>query len=656
MTALVDLGHDVRGRSSWPPEPPEPPEPPGRRLAPPLWSCHESPRRGYPVKTSIATVCVSGTLEQKIEAIATAGFDQIEIFEPDLVACPLSPREIGALVREHGMEISLYQPFRDLEAVGDEVFARNLERLRASAELMNELGAELLLLCSNVGTASDPRPETAVSQLRQAADVAAEFGIRIAYEALAWGTYVDDYRVAWDLVHQVDHEALGICLDSFHILSKNQPLEPISEIPGEKIFILQLADAPLLSLDQLSWSRHHRVYPGEGQFPLAEFVGRSVEAGYDGVLSLEIFNDLFRQADPLLTARDGWRSLAWIESEARQWLAGQSATIPVDTLGQLAPVAEPEAITFVELRGPRDHNLVETLDFFGFQRVGAHQSKLIELWSHGGARVIINPGADHSSSPRVAGIGFAADNLDQAVTRARQLGLQPLARASQPGEAEIVGFHSPDGTEVYLDRLDEQGLPQWWSEFSPQPAEDSGVITGIDHVNLAQPWHYFDSAVLFYTSLLSLRAQESLELAAPLGLVRSQVMRSTSGSVRLALNVFPPQDDPAHAGPPAQHIAFATSDIFSLARRAQERGIDLLPVGDNYYRDLEARLGLPPQTVRELQSLHLLYDRDAGGEFFHFYTRTFGGLFFEVVQRRGDYEGYGAPNAPIRLAAQHRSR
>lgn len=608
------------------------------------------------MKKSIATVCISGTLEEKIDAIAEAGFSDIEIFEPDLLACPLSPREIGELVRERGLTISLYQPFRDLEAVSDELFEQNLERLRGTCELMVELGCDLLLLCSNVATASDPSPETWVTQLRRAAELAKSYGIRIAYEALAWGTYVDDYRRAWDIVARVDHDNLGICLDSFHILSKGHPLAPIADIPGDKIFILQLADAPQMSLDQLSWSRHHRVYPGEGQFPVAEFVARSIQAGYAGVLSLEIFNDLFRQANPRVTAQDGWRSLAWIESEARQWLIDNGSDDVGSSLRLLPRVREAHAITFVELRGARDHGLIDTLSFFGFDRVGTHHTKLVELWSHGGARIIINPGGDLVGHPYVAGLGFAVDDLDNAVERAKALGLKPSERKADPGDAEIVGFTSPDGTEVFVDQVDANGSPPWLSEFSDSPPSTNAVITGIDHVNLAQPWHYFDSAVLFYTSLIALRAQESLEVAAPLGLVRSQVMRNSAGSVRLALNVFPPRESDGEAIPAAQHIAFHTNDIFSLAVDAQSRGIELMPVGANYYRDLETKLGLESTKVDELQALNILYDRDGKGEFFHFYTRNFGGLFLEVVQRTGGYEGYGAPNAPIRLAAQHRSR
>ena len=60
--------------------------------------------------------------------------------------------------------------------------------------------------------------------------------------------------------------------------------------------------------------------------------------------------------------------------------------------------------------------------------------------------------------------------------------------------------------------------------------------------------------------------------------------------------------------------------------------------------------------MTEFRELDLLYDRDAGGDFVHFYTRTVGTVFFEFVQRRGRYDGYGAENAPVRLAAQRAHR
>ena len=124
-------------------------------------------------------------------------------------------------------------------------------------------------------------------------------------------------------------------------------------------------------------------------------------------------------------------------------------------------------------------------------------------------------------------------------------------------------------------------------------------------------------------------------------------MRTQDGAVRLPLNV-PPWGSPSMA----QHVAFACDDVIALARLARDHGLPFLPVPDNYYDDLAARFGLPHETAAELRDLGLLYDRDDAGFFVHLYTRTVGNVFLEVVERRGDYEGYGASNAPVRLAAQ----
>ena len=72
-------------------------------------------------------------------------------------------------------------------------------------------------------------------------------------------------------------------------------------------------------------------------------------------------------------------------------------------------------------------------------------------------------------------------------------------------------------------------------------------------------------------------------------------------------------------------------------------------------RDLEARFGLAPDMLDALRAENLLYDRDEGGEYFQVYSQTSSeGFFFEIVERRGPYRGYGAANAPVRIAAQKR--
>ena len=80
----------------------------------------------------------------------------------------------------------------------------------------------------------------------------------------------------------------------------------------------------------------------------------------------------------------------------------------------------------------------------------------------------------------------------------------------------------------------------------------------------------------------------------------------------------------------------------------------MLPIGANYYDDLDARYDLPPDLLARLKAHNILFDQDAAGQFFQLDSRPFGdGLFFEIVQRTDHYDGYGAP-APLRIAAQAR--
>ena len=100
------------------------------------------------MKTSIATVSLGGSLREKLEAIAAAGFDGVEIFETDILAHDGPPQDVGQMVRDLGLEVVALQPFRDFEGMPEPKRARGFERARRKFELMNELGTQRLLVLS----------------------------------------------------------------------------------------------------------------------------------------------------------------------------------------------------------------------------------------------------------------------------------------------------------------------------------------------------------------------------------------------------------------------------------------------------------------------------------------------------------------------------
>ena len=580
------------------------------------------------MKTSIATVSLSGSLVEKLHACAAAGFDGVEIFEPDLIAGDHSPEAIRQLARRLGLSLDLYQPLRDLEGVDDTVFADNLRRAGATFATAQRLGIDTVLVCSNVATATVDSDEVSADQLRRIGEVAAGYGVRIAFEALAWGRFIDDYRRAWRVVELADHPNVGVCLDSFHVLSRGHDPSAIENIPGDRIFYLQLADAPALSMDVLSWSRHHRLFPGEGSFDLAGFVRHTLAAGYTGPLSLEVFNDTFRQTDPGHTAVHALRSLVWLEDQVAH------------TLTDAKP---PTGFDFVEIKAEDTSEVEVLLTQLGFTPRGRHRTKPVSLWSAGAARVVLNEQQARDQVPHVAAIGLQVPDADATSRRAAELMAPKAYRRTYAAEQSLGAAVAPDGTEMFWSTA-----PAWVAEFEGG-LPDTGPEMVIDHIAMTQPWQTAEDAVLFLTSVFGLSAGQPAEVPGPTGLVRSQVMHNADRSVRLPQNVAPHILD--GAGLP-QHVAFGCADVLALARSARTAGLPFLDIPDNYYDYLSGRFGLAEDTVAELRELNLLYDRSADGHFIHFYTRTVGTVFLEFVQRFGGYDGYGTDNAPVRLAAQ----
>lgn len=627
-----------------------------------------------PLRTAIATVCISGTLEDKLVAAAAAGFDGVEIFEPDFVVSASSATEVRQRCADLGLSIDLYQPFRDLDSTDPEQFALNLRRADRKFDVMEELGTDLILVCSAVSPTAVDDNAVIADQLHQLSERAQQRGVRISYEALAWGTHVNTYDRSWDIVAAADHPALGICLDSFHILSRGSDPAGIEKIPGEKIFFLQLADAPFMNMDILQWSRHYRLFPEQGSFDLPAFLGHVLAAGYTGPLSLEVFNDVFRQSDPGRAAVDAHRSLlALYESTVGSVPLDRAGAVATSgpgavtvTARQVPPAPELGGFAFAELAvdeqsGPA---VAGTLSALGFAHSGQHRSKPVQLWSQGDARVLLNAARgldEHPTGAAVAAIGFETPDPAGAAERAQAMLAPLLPRRVGTGEADLSAVAAPDETSVFFCRTGAEDSASWIGDFDPVPdAGAAGVgVRGIDHVALTQPYDRFDEAALFFRTVLGLPIRHSSEIAAPFGLVRNRTAANADGSVRIGMTVSvlrrggrwkPGVTDP-------QHVAFATDDILAVARAAAAAGAPVLPVPPNYYDDLDARFALAADRLALIRELNVLYDRNSDGEFWHFYTAVLGGrVFFEVVQRVGGYDGYGELNSPVRMAAHRRQR
>ncbi|MBD3763593.1 MAG: sugar phosphate isomerase/epimerase and 4-hydroxyphenylpyruvate domain-containing protein [Rhodobacterales bacterium] len=617
------------------------------------------------MQTSIATVSISGSFRDKLAAIAAAGFDGIEIFEQDFIASDIAPRDVGAMVRDHGLTITLFQPFRDFEGLPEPHRSRAFARAARKFDLMTQLGTDLMLVCSSVHPAAMGGVDRMAQDFRDLGDLARAHGVRVGFEALCWGRTVNDHRDAWEVVRRADDPHVGLILDSFHTLARGIPPDSIRAIPGDRIFFVQLADAPAIPMDLLYWSRHFRNMPGEGDLDITAFLRAVAATGYAGPLSLEIFNDQFRAGLPRLVARDGHRSLIQATDRVRRAEPALAVDPPA-----FPPPARVDGIEFVEFATSADEApAVEGfLAAAGFAPVGGHVSKQVAVWRQGAITVLVNTetqGFAHTAyvahGTTVSEIALKLPDAAAAAARATALGADRLNPAPGPGELSIPAFRGVGGGLIrLLDDGPDLG-PIWQADFRLTGADTAGAgLTRIDHIGQTMPYDEMLGWALFYTAIFDGAKAPMVDVIDPDGLVRSQAVQS--GGLRVTLNGAEARRTLAGRfvadsfGAAVQHIALATDDIFATAADLARRGFPVLPIGANYYDDVEARFGLAPALAARLRAANVMYDEDAGGQFFQLYSLTGpGGLFLEIVQRQGNYAGYGAPNAPFRIAAQKRA-
>ena len=616
------------------------------------------------LRWSIASVCMGGALEGKLAAAAKAGFRAVELFENDLTFFSGKPRDARRMADDLGLEIVALQPLRDFEAMPEPLRSRNFERAARKLELMDELGARLLCLCSNVSPEAIDDPSRAAADLAELADLARRRGMRLGYEALAWGRHVKDWTAAWDIVRTADRDNLGIVLDSFHICARRNPIEPIAALPADRIALVQVADAPALVMDPLSLSRHYRCYPGQGDYPIVDYLDAVTRAGYRGPLSLEIFNDQFRGAAAAAIAVDGMRSLR-AAGEALSERRAARGEAPLADLPALPPAPVVERVEFVEFAASdADANaLVALIEGLGFHRVGRHRSKDVELYSQGAINLVVNrerEGFAHSFSllhgPSVCALALRVDDIGKALERASALECKSYIGRIGRGEASVPAVAGVEGSLIYFIG---PGDLEWRDDFllgDGQPVQ--GLLRTVDHLSNVVRRGEFLSWSLFYRTVLGLLPEPQVEIADPHGAFFSRSLRSASNEIRIALNIGEGGATgvsrflDAFGGAGFQQIALSTDDIFAAVEAARARGVAFLPIPDNYYDDLATRFEIAPDRLARMRAHGVLYDRIRDGEFLHIYTRTFEErFFFEIVERR-NYDLFGATNTPVRLAAQ----
>ena len=569
------------------------------------------------------------------------GFKGVEIFENDFLVHDLKPKEIKKMVYDYGLEISLFQPFRDFEGMPEPYRSRAFDRAKKKFDVMNELGAKTILICSNTSNLALGGIDRAADDFNELGEIAKVRDIFIGYEALAWGKYISDHRDAWEIVRRANHKHVGIILDSFHTLSKGINLDTITSIPKEKIFIVQIADAPKYNMDLLFWSRHFRNMPGQGDLKVSEFMKKLNDTGYDSWISLEIFNDQFRKDNRDLITKDGYRSL-----------------INLSKKNEIVEKAKIEKIEFIEFFVKKeDLNIIQKLlKSLGFVKAGLHKTKNIILYILGNVKFIIN--AEIASNEKNGefnpyAFGLLVDNVQLTLKRCKALKVNDVKDFYLKNKFKM-NLIEDNGQYIFL--IDNKN---WQNDFNFLDQDDQNSNLEFDHIAISVEHSTLLSSVLFYKSLFECKKISNTDIIDPSGITKSHVIENKSKTFKIVINSAENDEtltsqlrNKKHISN-IQHIALRTDDIFKLSKKFNDLGLKTLKVSDNYYDDIDAKFGLETNILKKIKENNILYDEDSDGSFFQIYTTLINNLFFlEFVQRNKSYDGYGANNAIFRISAQ----
>jgi sugar phosphate isomerase/epimerase len=261
---------------------------------------------------------LAGSLPAKLSAVRAAGFSQITLCAQDLVAHSQGVDAATALVKASGLRVSSFCASCNFEGASGPMHAYKLDVVKAQLGLCQALGCHLLVLPATTLTVKAADSALLVSSLRQLAMLAIPLNIKIAYQGWPGAAVATDFLAAWELICQAEMPNLGLCLDTYDLLTSNASLSDLQADldmldPG-RLFLVQLADQLGSSDESL------RVLPGDGaaRDTLAALVNTLHSLGYRGNYSLAAFNADYAQLPPRHVAQRARQSAQWLGQDVLQ--------------------------------------------------------------------------------------------------------------------------------------------------------------------------------------------------------------------------------------------------------------------------------------------------------------------------------------------------
>ena len=454
--------------------------------------------------------------------------------------------------------------------------------------------------------------------------------MRIAYEALAWGRHVNDYEHAWRIVERAASPGAGHLPGQLpHPLARHRPRGHPRD-PGREALLPAARRRAAPAHGRAAVEPPPPLLPRPGRLRSARASSRHVlAAGYAGPLSLEVFNDVFRQADP---RADGGRrdALAARCSRTSCRAARAAAAATPSPSWRRAPAASQPLLGTARLRPhrPPSHQAGAAVGAGRRRASGQRRAR-----SRGVA-------ARRGRERRPAGVGRARGGAARPGPRRRAARARPTCRGRRARRHRGVLLRAGRGLGGATSRAELPPRPT--GALDPhRPPRARAAVRLLRRGGAVLP-----------RRARRCEPRDSQELAAPDGLVRSRAVERRRRPARAQR----PAARRRTAAAELQHVAFA-----SRRRRRRRAAVRARPACRCWRSPATTTTTSRPgsaSTRRELRELGAaLRPRRARRRApARLHRRRAAACSSRCVERRGGYAGYGAANSPVRMAAQARRR
>lgn len=265
-------------------------------------------------KTCLNTSTLRGfklPFSQTVEIAANAGFDAIEPWIEELQAHESSGgslEDLGRRIRDLGLSVQGAIGFAEW-IVDDEARRKaGLEQAKRDMELVAKVGGTLMAAPPMGATEqSDLNLSRAAERYAALCEIGRGIGVRPLVEVWGFSRSLSRLGEAAFVAMESGAPDAAVLADVYHLYKGGSPVEGLALLGKNALPLFHVNDYPNIAREQITDA--DRVFPGDGVAPLRQIFQTLGSVGFDGFVSLELFNPAYWTGEPLEVAREGKRKL-----------------------------------------------------------------------------------------------------------------------------------------------------------------------------------------------------------------------------------------------------------------------------------------------------------------------------------------------------------